>query len=44
MASTKVTNSNLNSKQEAFCHYYVELNNGKQAALKAGYAPRSADI
>lgn len=44
MASTKLTNSKLNTKQEAFCHYYVETHNGAEAARRAGYAPRSADV
>ena len=29
----------LNVKQKKFCKYYVELGNGTQAAIKAGYAP-----
>ena len=32
----------LTPKEKAFCSFYVELNNGQQAAIKAGYAPNSA--
>lgn len=34
--------SKLTAKQQAFCQYYVELNNGKQAAIKAGYKESTA--
>ena len=33
----------LNARQEAFCYYYVELHNGTQAAIKAGYKQTTAD-
>ena len=33
----------LTARQEAFCYYYVELNNGTQAAIKAGYKSTTAD-
>ena len=32
----------LTPKEKAFCRYYVELNNGLQSAIKAGYKERSA--
>lgn len=32
----------LNKRQEAFCRYYVELGNGTQAAIKAGYSKKTA--
>lgn len=32
----------LTARQKAFCQYYVELNNGTQAAIKAGYKPTTA--
>lgn len=34
----------LSVKQEAFCYAYVELNNGLQAAIKAGYKPHTAAV
>lgn len=41
-----MTNNNkkeeLNIKQQKFCQYYVELGNGTQAAIKAGYSERTA--
>lgn len=33
----------LNIRQKKFCRYYVELGNGHQAALKAGYSEHTAD-
>lgn len=36
-------NKPLTARQEAFCYNYVELNNGTQAAIKAGYKPTTAD-
>lgn len=33
----------LTTKQEKFCQYYVKLNNGKQAAIKAGYSKKGAE-
>lgn len=32
----------MNSKQELFCYYYIELGNGAEAAKRAGYAANSA--
>lgn len=32
----------LNPRQKKFCQYYVELGNGSQAALKAGYKETTA--
>ena len=32
----------LTAKQQAFCRYYIELNNGTQAAIKAGYKESTA--
>lgn len=32
-------NTELNPRQKLFCQYYVELGNGTQAAIKAGYKP-----
>lgn len=34
----------LTSKEKAFCREYIKSNNGKQAAIKAGYAPKTAAI
>ena len=35
----------LSSKEDLFCVYYIALRfNGKQAAIKAGYAPKSAEV
>lgn len=33
-----------NKKQERFCTEYVKDTNGKQAAIRAGYAERSAEM
>ena len=33
---------NLTPRQKKFCQYYVELGNGKQAAIKAGYKEKTA--
>lgn len=35
---------NLNDKQRAFCEYYIGNYNIKMAAVKAGYAPKSAHV
>lgn len=40
--STRNPDSKLTPKQQAFCRYYVELNNGTQAAIKAGYKESTA--
>lgn len=32
----------LTAKRKAFCRYYAELNNGTQAAIKAGYSKKTA--
>lgn len=32
----------LTQKQQKFCDYYIELGNAKQAAIKAGYSPKTA--
>lgn len=40
--SSKDEASGLTTKQVAFCKYYVELNNGLQAATKAGYSGKTA--
>lgn len=50
--NTKTTKKNLydnpdkplTSKEKAFCREYIRRNNGKVAATKAGYAPRTAAI
>jgi len=34
----------LNPKQLRFCHEYIIDCNGKQAAIRAGYAPKNAEI
>lgn len=34
----------LNIRQKKFCRYYVELGSGKEAAIKAGYSEKTADI
>lgn len=33
----------LNSKQQAFCREYILDRNGKQAAIRAGYSPKTAE-
>ncbi|WP_288395048.1 terminase small subunit [uncultured Vagococcus sp.] len=38
----KVNNVKLTQKQQKFCDYYIELGNAKQAAIKAGYSPKTA--
>lgn len=42
----KTTNkpSTLNMRQKAFCRYYVQLGNGYEAALKAGYKEQNARV
>ena len=30
--------------QEKFCSYYIKLNNGEQAAIKAGYSKKTAAV
>lgn len=43
MSNNKQNKQNkLTAKQEAFCYYYIELNNATQAAIKAGYSARTA--
>ena len=32
----------LTAKMQAFCRYFIELNNGTQAAIKAGYKEHTA--
>ena len=34
----------LTAKQQAFCGYFVECNNAKEAAIKAGYEVNSAKV
>ena len=34
----------LTARQKAFCQFYAELNNGTQAAIKAGYAEKTANV
>ena len=34
----------LNPKQEAFCREYVIDSNGKQAAIRAGYSKKTAEV
>ncbi len=34
----------LNDKQRVFIHEYLVDRNGKQAAIRAGYAPKNAEI
>ena len=36
--------SNLNPKQERFAQEYVIDSNGKQAAIRAGYSPKTAEV
>ncbi len=31
-------------KEQLFCHYFVQLQNHKEAAIKAGYQPAKADV
>ncbi len=44
MASKKTIDPNqpLTAKQLAFCRYYIECNNGTEAAIKAGYKETNA--
>lgn len=44
MASKKTIDPNqpLTAKQQAFCRYYIECNNGTEAAIKAGYKETNA--
>lgn len=37
-----MSENKLTARQKAFCQYYVELNNGTQAAIKAGYKETNA--
>lgn len=39
---TRKKTDQLNERQKKFCQYYVELGNGQQAALKAGYSEQTA--
>ena len=41
---TKQIDRPLSRKEEAFCHYYIELHNGKEAAIKAGYTEHTAVV
>lgn len=34
----------LSPRQEKFCKYYIKLNNGEQAAIKAGYSKKTAAV
>lgn len=34
----------LTIKEKAFCREYVKTGNGREAAIKAGYAPKSANV
>ena len=34
----------LNPKQAAFCREYIRDCNGRQAAIRAGYAPKTAEV
>lgn len=34
----------LSPRQEKFCSYYIKLNNGEQAAIKAGYSKKTAAV
>ena len=34
----------LTARQDAFCYAYVELNNATQAAIKAGYSEKGAEV
>lgn len=38
-----INDNSLTERQSKFCTYYVELANGKQAAIKAGYSERTAE-
>lgn len=37
-------NTPLSARQKAFCEKYVELNNGQQAAIQAGYKEKTAIV
>jgi phage terminase small subunit len=41
---TAAAGPRLNPKQAAFCREYVRDCNGKQAAIRAGYAPKTAEV
>ncbi len=34
----------LTPKQQKFCDYYIELGNGTEAAIKAGYSKKTAKV
>lgn len=34
----------LTAKEQAFINYYIESNNGKQSAIRAGYSEKSAEV
>ena len=38
-----INDNSLTERQSKFCTCYVELANGKQAAIKAGYSERTAE-
>lgn len=40
----KPVNSVLTEKQKLFCREYAKTGNGKQSAIKAGYAPKNAHV
>lgn len=42
MANSNNKQIELNPRQKLFCQYYVELGNGAQAAIKAGYKETTA--
>ena len=44
IAGTTKTELNMNDRQENFVDEYLVDANGKQAAVRAGYAPRSAEV
>lgn len=42
---TKTTKDTpLTAKEQAFINYYIESNNGKQSAIRAGYSEKSAEV
>ena len=44
MPSRRTTTKKLTPKQELFVHEYLKDQNGAQAAIRAGYSPKTAKV
>lgn len=44
MASNNPKQNTLNERQKKFCREYIKTGNGKQSAIKAGYAKHTAEV